>query len=167
MMIREGQLKDAADIAKLLIRTWQQAYRGIFPTTFLRGLKASDQQKRHEKYLELKEVSYLLLREKEELYGFISFGPPRDKAMKGTIEIYAFYVSPEYQGKGWGTHLFQAFQSKSGIQKVSVEVFKSNPFLKFYMKKGFVPSVEGVIDIGGSPASYFICEWCPSSSDGH
>ena len=38
MTVREAQPRDAAEVAGVHVRSWQVAYRGLFPDDYLDGL---------------------------------------------------------------------------------------------------------------------------------
>ncbi len=42
MTVREAQPQDAAEVAGVNVRSWQVAYRGLFPDDYLDGLRAED-----------------------------------------------------------------------------------------------------------------------------
>ena len=42
LRMREAQPQDAAEVAGVHIRSWQLAYRGMFPDDYLDGLRAED-----------------------------------------------------------------------------------------------------------------------------
>jgi len=56
------------------------------------------------------EVTSILVNEVDgEVCGFIAGGECRDEDLAGYSEVYAIYVSPQYQGAGVGTELLTEF----------------------------------------------------------
>jgi hypothetical protein len=45
--VREAKPQDAADVAGVHVRSWQVAYRGLFPDDYLDGLRAEDRMARY------------------------------------------------------------------------------------------------------------------------
>ena len=77
LRIREANVSDAEGIAKVHVYTWQNAYLGLIPDSFLQGLSVEQGTANREKEL----------------------------ANQG--EIYAIYVKPEFQECGIGAALMR------------------------------------------------------------
>ena len=109
--VRHPVEQDAAGIAQVHVRSWQHAYRGQLPQTYLDGLSASMREESWRRAIRLApaaERPFWVAEAEGEIVGFISSGPSRDEdAPPDTAEIYAIYVDPECWAKGIGTTLLQ------------------------------------------------------------
>jgi GNAT superfamily N-acetyltransferase len=109
--VRQAVAADADPVARVHILTWQAAYRGQIPDSYLDGLNsevparvefwrkqiASQNAGRHEIW-----VASL----GPELEAFAALGPAREEDPSVTGEVYAIYVNPSRWGQGRGRALF-------------------------------------------------------------
>lgn len=144
LTIRKAELKDAAQIAKMHVETWQIAYRGHIPEDYLNKLSVEE---RTQKWIGIlssqknKNLTFLALDENEVL-GFCSVGPTEDKRLsKITGELHALYVHPSKHRQGLGSALMKTGVDKlikQGFKKAIVWVLKSNKSaLQFYETAGW------------------------------
>lgn len=110
-LVRRAVPEDAEAIAEVHIRTWQTAYRGQLPDSYLDRLgeeleRRSDmwrteivtpRSSRHEVWV---------AEARGKLAGFVGLGPSRDLDPNLSGEVYAIYVSPSSWGQGIGRSLF-------------------------------------------------------------
>ena len=113
MSIRPAQPRDAAEIARIHVRTWQAAYRGQLPEHFLKSLDTEIEQRtarwegliaraasRHQRQL--------LALDGDRIVGFVTFGPSDEEPDPAIGEVYAIYVDPGSWDRGFGRELFAA-----------------------------------------------------------
>ena len=154
-MIVEAKIENAYDIARIHVCTWQAAYKGIMPETYLENLSIDKRQKRWESLLQdSKRNTLITTNEAGELVGWSSCGLSRDKDVSGVAELYAIYIHPDYWGKGFGRELMIASETlmKSlGFSKITLWVLKKNSRTRhFYKKAGYLcDGTEKQIEIGG------------------
>lgn len=109
--IRAAGLDDATAIGACHVRSWQAAYAGQFPQTFLDGLDPDARAAGWRRYLQADDHDREALTVAEvdaEVVGFASVGPCRDPDRAGTGELYAIYLLPEVWGRGVGRTLTAA-----------------------------------------------------------
>jgi ribosomal protein S18 acetylase RimI-like enzyme len=112
--IRPAQPRDAAAIALIHVRTWQAAYRGQLPETYLRSLDAELDQRtaRWERSIAnatARGQHQLVAEESGRIVGFVTFGPSEDEPVDPEVgEVYAIYVDSGYWDRGYGRDLFAA-----------------------------------------------------------
>jgi GNAT superfamily N-acetyltransferase len=102
--VRAARPEDAADIARVHVRSWQVAYRGLLPDEYLDALKPDQRAASYRFDSEwaahpLRIVAF----DGDELVGFANQGPCREDASIG--ELYAIYVDPDRWGQGVGKQL--------------------------------------------------------------
>ena len=161
--IRVAQPKDAARIAEIHVRTWQSAYRGQFPDTFLDQLKAEQREPQWTHTIEQSPpggsviVAVTNRGTDEQIIGFCSFGPARtgdDDPETG--EVYAIYINPVHQGIGAGKALMAAGEHalhEAGFRMAMLWVLEGNiPARIFYERLGWrADSEPQPAEISGHP----------------
>lgn len=156
-LMRDGTPDDAASVAKVRIDTWRQAYAGIVPADHLARLSyeegAKKLRERFETYAELNR--FLLVGEDPsgEVVAFANSGPERDGDPIYKGEVYAIYVLPDCQQKGFGRQLMARSAERlrlAGIDTLLVWVLAANPHRGFYDRLGGEPVRERDVEIGGA-----------------
>ncbi len=113
--IRAAEFADIPEIARIHVRSWQEAYAGQVPQDYLDNMNVEDRQKKWEEIFHGKTTEddnlYLALEDNKPV-GFISFGRGRDDEMQKSGEIYAVYLLREAWGKSAGYALFKTAQQK-------------------------------------------------------
>src|SRR5688572_8422042 len=103
MIIREATPSDARAIAEIHVRSWQAAYQGIVPDSFLESLSVDQRERSWRQSLEGSGLVTSVLEERGEMLGWISVGPSRDEGEQpSTREIWAIYVEPKHWRRGVG-----------------------------------------------------------------
>lgn len=110
--IRRAEIRDAADLAQVHVRSWQVAYRGQLPDDFLDQLdddvpRRTSQWERSIESAPERRWTQLVAEDAGRVVGFIGFGPARDEPDR-TGEVYAIYVQPDAWGRGFGRSLMTA-----------------------------------------------------------
>jgi ribosomal protein S18 acetylase RimI-like enzyme len=114
MSIRPALPRDAALIALLHIRTWQAAYRGQLPDSFLAALDSEIDQRtaRWERSIanaEARGEHQLVALDGDRVVGFVTFGPSADEPREPRVgQVYAIYVDPGNWDRGYGRDLFDS-----------------------------------------------------------
>jgi GNAT superfamily N-acetyltransferase len=110
LRIREAEPKDAASIAEIHVRSWQDAYRGQLTDDYLDDLNVEERLEQHRQSLEspMPEWRTWLAEEDGRPAAFAVTGPSQDSdADPKTAELYAIYLQPERLGTGLGRTLFE------------------------------------------------------------
>jgi len=139
-MIRPADLPDADAIATIHVRTWQSTYRDLLPTDYLARLSVSQRKAFWEDELRHARSRILVFEDNHRVCGWISAGASRDADSHGAQEIYAFYVEPEQQRRGIGTHLLTAAEASLPTSgDLTIWVLSGNHgALAFYESRGYV-----------------------------
>lgn len=142
--IRKAEIKDIPAIAKVHVRTWQVHYRGQMPDEYLDNLSVQEKTDKWQKNLaSLKSnESVFVLEDLDQILGFCWVGPSRDdKDEDDSGSLYAIYVLPDNQGKGFGSALMKVgldFLRSQGFIRATLWVLKSNiTSIKFYESQGW------------------------------
>ncbi len=165
IVIREATVGDEAAIAKVHVRSWQEAYKGLMPQAYLDELSAElesriDMWKRTltnpKRWAWVAESNYGIV-------GFVLFGPPRDPNREGYIELGAIYLLESEKGKGTGFSLLSAGFNRMrdlGYKKAYCWVLEGNPTIKFYERSGASFSNQIKDDeIGGKQFKELAYDW--------
>jgi ribosomal protein S18 acetylase RimI-like enzyme len=166
--IRLALVEDASAIARVNVRSWQRAYRGILPDSFLDALEPSLREGRWREALgqQSLEGRFTYVAEQlagadglsAEIIGFASGGPERDGLLAGGIaydgEVYALYLAPGHERRGYGRRLLAASAEQmveSGKKSIVIWALKENREARaFYKALGGVLAAEKTVTIGPS-----------------
>lgn len=154
--IRVATEGDAADIARVHVRSWQEAYAGIVPDAYLASLDADARIAQWRTYLREgpgEEIRTWVALSKGRVIGFITVGPSRDEdARRGDQEIFSIYLDPGTWGHGVARDLLRTVIGEIGEKTpVSLWVLADNERARhFYRRHGFqADGVERYDEIGG------------------
>ncbi len=146
--VRAATVHDASQLAAIHVRSWQEAYRGLLPQTYLDALDTCDRTERWRRAVRRTDwvrAGVLVAVPDRDLIGFTRFGPTRDRD-DDTVEvgeIKEMYLLPEAWGKGLGRRLMTTSLSRltaAGYAQVTLWVLASNlRARRFYESGGWVP----------------------------
>jgi GNAT superfamily N-acetyltransferase len=130
MLLRAAKIQDAMAVARVHVRSWQAAYRGLLPAEYLDGLKPEDRAGRYVFENPDTAKPWTIVAEVDGLIaGFATTAPARDADVEGWGELYALYVDPDYWGRGIGAELMKAARARLvelGFQQATLWVMKGN-----------------------------------------
>jgi len=144
MLLRRAEPADEAAVARVHVRSWQVAYRGLLPDRYLDALQPEDRA-----------VSYtfgdsapgrpatVVAIEQDAICGFATIGPTRDTHRAGSGELYAIYVDPASWGRGLGRALMNDARDRlalQGFEEGRLWVLVGNERAeRFYREDGWLP----------------------------
>lgn len=144
--VRSATRDDAHAIARVHVRLWQGAYRGLVPYAILNALSVEQRRTIWHQLLANDDGMFTLVAERNaELVGFCSIATPsRDEdATEQTCEVTAIYVAPSAWRAGIGRALLATALDEvrqHGWREVTLWVFAANAGARaFYDGFGFVP----------------------------
>jgi GNAT superfamily N-acetyltransferase len=142
-VVREARPDDAEAIARVHVRTWQEAYTHAFPADALASLSVERWTAQWQEWLEPGDITVLVAEEGGEVRAFASAGPSRDE--EGVGELYAIYVEPSRWGRGLGLDLILETERRlrgAGFRAAMLWVLEDNPHARgFYESGGWAPEV--------------------------
>lgn len=153
--VRPAGPQDAAGIARVHVETWQQAYAGIVPESYLAALDVEQRAAVWRRDLAPGSlVRVWVATAGDDVLGFASLGPSLDEdADPGTLQVYAIYVEPGMWGSGAARDLLRsALEDVPPRVPVTLWVFADNERARhFYRRHGFQPDgTERTQEIGGA-----------------
>jgi ribosomal protein S18 acetylase RimI-like enzyme len=154
--IRPAVASDASGVARVHVQTWQTAYRGVVPDAYLDSLSVTQREKFWRESIARGTPELLVAEVDSQVVGWASFGPSRDPGVpRGTGELEAIYVLPDYWGTGAGRALWLMARSRlieRGFAAATLWVLMDNArAIRFYRAAGFVPeaATEKQLEVGG------------------
>ena len=134
-MIRRATVEDAPGIAEAHARTWQAAYRHVFPAEALDALDAENREPRWRQNVVDPDVPVFVAVERGSVLGFVAVGPSRDPDCDG--ELWGVYVVPEAWGKGVGAVLMETGLDylRAHFREAILWVLDENPRARRYYEK--------------------------------
>ena len=140
--IRRALPGDAEQIAAVHDGAWREAYRGLIPGRELERLiarRGPDWWRR----AVAQGSRLLVLSLHGTIGGYVSYGRNRAPSMDFDGEIFELYLSPEYQGMGFGARLFKAARhdlAANGLDSTLVWTLSDNDrAVAFYRRLGGEP----------------------------
>jgi GNAT superfamily N-acetyltransferase len=144
MEVRLATDADADGIAGVQERTWQVAYRHVFPVEELdRGGFIQPQRWRDRIARPPTGWTTFVAERDGAVTGFTSVGPSRDE--RGIGELYAIYVEPEEWSTGTGRALIERAEAElcRSYAEATLWVLEDNPRARaFYERAGWSPDGE-------------------------
>jgi ribosomal protein S18 acetylase RimI-like enzyme len=133
--VRPAAPPDARRLAFVHVRSWQTAYRGIFPDAYLDGLD-QELKLREERWKERLEkvpapdFAFVATVPEEGIVGFSRGGAARPPHFGLDGELSGLYLLTEYRGLGAGRTLMRAVAGaleQAGFRRMLVWVLTRNP----------------------------------------
>jgi len=137
--IRKNLLKDQAQMARIKVDGWKNAYDSIISQAYLKSLNYEEQTERYESsFDEYKDLVFVAVRG-EEVLGYACFNPiPNVDQFES--ELVSLYIKPTEIGKGIGTALLletKKHLASLGRKNMIVWCLSDNePAIQFYEKMG-------------------------------
>jgi len=140
--IRRATLDDVSAIARVHVKTWQVAYRGQMPDSFLDGLSEERRVELWRPLLQPRDHGVLVATWVGAVIGFCDAMRSRDDdATPYTGEVAALYVDPAHWGRGAGHALLTAGVERAraaGHHTLTLWVLATNVRARrFYEREGF------------------------------
>jgi ribosomal protein S18 acetylase RimI-like enzyme len=140
--IRDAEVSDAEAIARIHVRSWQVAYRGMIPDSLLDNLSVQDRVIQWHKRLADHKESTLVVEAGGNIAGWATFGQSRDDdADARTGELTAIYLDPLVWGRGLGKLLYREIEKRlqqAAFTEVTLWVLEVNSRARrFYSSMGY------------------------------
>lgn len=149
--VRKGAQRDAATLAEVFRQSWELAYRGIIPHLHLESM-IRRRDKAWWQNATRGSDGLLVLDVAGVTAGYVTFGRARGRT-KYQGEIYELYLSPSYQGLGFGEHLFEAARHALDERRLNglvVWALTANTVAgDFYWRRGGRPIGKSHDKVGG------------------
>ena len=142
MRIEAANERDGRSIAQVHVASWQAAYAGIVPATYLAALSVEQREAWWSEALAKGEPEVLVARSEGQITGFIAHGPCRDPGAPPDFgEVWALYVLGSHWSSGVGRalwlHALERLRAR-GFRLVTLWVLARNERgRRFYDAAGF------------------------------
>jgi ribosomal protein S18 acetylase RimI-like enzyme len=142
MDIRPAVESDALGVAKVHVYTWQVAYRGVIPDSYLESLSVINREPVWRESIIKGSPELWVAESNSEIVGWAAFGPSRDGDADETVgELEAIYVTPSFWKKGLGRSLWLTARRRlveRGFASATLWVLRDNlRAIQFYRAAGF------------------------------
>lgn len=153
-MIRRGVLGDEEHLAVVHVRSWQIAYKDIFPSEFLENLDLDRRRDWWRAFLARGE--WVAVAVADEVVGFCTASLSSEDESWG--EVHTIYVDPDHWGEGHGRRLLRAGEGHLrdlGAKRALLWVLEDNQRARsFYEREGWtVGGPFRIEDIAGNQVS--------------
>lgn len=160
--IRSARPADAKALADVHAEAWRLAYRGLIPHLHLERMVTRRSARWWAAAIK-RRAPVLVLQYDGKPVGYTTFGRSRMRHTPYQGEIYEIYVSPVYQGLGFGTRLFRA--ARSALQDarfgglVVWAIADNEIACNFYLGLGGRPISEGAETYGKTTVRKIAFGW--------
>jgi GNAT superfamily N-acetyltransferase len=117
--VRIATVDDAAAVAAVHVRSWQDAYRGMLPDAYLDGLSVERRSEVWSRILsetDLPRTGTFVLEEGLDVIGFVHVAPTRDDDLPAsTGEVTGIYITPTSWRLGGGRQLMDRLTAGHGV----------------------------------------------------
>lgn len=142
MLLRTAMPEDALAIARVHVRSWQAAYRGLIEDAYLDGLRAEDRASRYDFTHANPAKPYTMVAvEDGAIVGFATIMPSRDADLPEAGELAALYLDPERWDRGIGVAMIEAARAelvRRGFKAALLWVLAGNArAMRFYERDGW------------------------------
>lgn len=171
MKIRRATAKDATEIGRVYVETWQSSYAGLLPDEMLARMSDVRQSAWWSRAIaDPREGRGIFVAEDEEMgvVGFGSCGPVREipEGLDGTEarvgEVYTLYVEPDFQNQGLGRRLLDAMFRQlhaDGCDTAILWMLARNPTRFFYEGLGGAPAGRRADRLSGTEVDEVAYAW--------
>jgi GNAT superfamily N-acetyltransferase len=140
--LRDATPEDALAVARVHVRSWQAAYRGLIDDEFLDRLRPEDRAASYRLGDPDPASPHTLVAEAGgEIWGFATTGPCRDADAREAGELVALYVDPPHWRTGSGRLLLAAATDRmraDGFEQGVLWVLRGNEVAeRFYTAAGW------------------------------
>jgi ribosomal protein S18 acetylase RimI-like enzyme len=155
--VRDATPADAGAIAKVLVRSWRAAYRGLLPDDVLAGLSVPEREQFWSGVLTdlPPRTRTAVATITGTVVGFAATGPPlvpADRADPALGDLYALYLTPDVWRRGIGTQLHTAALDRlrsCGFTHAGLWVLDTNDrAIRFYQRHGWTDTGRTQLDRG-------------------
>jgi GNAT superfamily N-acetyltransferase len=169
--IRPAVTSDAAEISKVQVEAWRDAYVGILPDQSLIDMNPGKAAPRWMRIIvQMSDARQFCVAECEgKTVGFCHGGTqrrvldPTRRRRPGAAEIYALYVDPNFQGFGIGSALMLRVAQhlgEAGFTSLALSMLSGNRIARrFYEHLGGVAGEESPSVVMGIPTSEVLYRW--------
>ena len=144
LQVRRATILDAPGIARVRVRTWQKAYRGLIPDTYLDAMSVEANTARAQGWFgEDEQALHWVCTDGDEVVGWTSVFPKsRDSDRgEGTADLAACYALEHVWGRGVGHRMWAIALdtlARKETRSVSLWVLEGNQrAIHFYERQGF------------------------------
>jgi ribosomal protein S18 acetylase RimI-like enzyme len=126
-MIRQAQPEESEAIAVVHVRSWQAAYRDLFPREALAGLSVERRAEMWRGQIASRARAVIVAEDDAVVQGFVAVGPC--EGSEGFGELFAIYVEPSLWGRGIGRELCRAAEEalrEEGFREAILWVWEDN-----------------------------------------
>ena len=165
LVIRDANLEDIPEVAKLHVDSWNNTYKGIIEQDYLDSMK-KNLDKRIERMKEEFHLRKMIVATiNDEIVAFSEFILSNEfsKDLDIECELCGLYVKNEYLKSGIGTQLFDYVRNifiKNHKKKMGLWcVEENNNAINFYQKKGGVVTAKKKFTLAGKEYSEVALEY--------
>ena len=139
MQLRPAEPADALAVARVHVRAWQTAYRGLLPDDYLDQLRPEDRAQKYDfANPNLLAPQTIVATDRDIIHGFATTAPSHEPDLPHHGELIALYVDPDSWGQGFGVGLVSFARARLcslGFRKACLWVVVGNIRAEHFYQK--------------------------------
>jgi ribosomal protein S18 acetylase RimI-like enzyme len=144
LVVRDATAEDALEVARVHIRAWRAAYRGLMPDEYLDGLREQERASRYSLGAAGSGTPETILAVRDgSIRGFASIGSSRDADVPDAGELCALYIDPPHWQEGIGsllmTHGYERLRARGFDEAILWLLVGNEGAERFYRADGWRP----------------------------
>jgi GNAT superfamily N-acetyltransferase len=162
--VRRAAPADGAEIARIHVEAWRDAYAALLPANYLARMDAQIETARWTRNVNRRADNTLVADAEGEVIGYAMVGPARGRTTAPSGEVYALYVDTDWREHGVGRSLvestFDVFRER-GLKHAVIWCLEGN-----FAARGFYQRCGGTLirearleEIGGMPLPIIGYRW--------
>ncbi|MBS9859441.1 GNAT family N-acetyltransferase [Vibrio alginolyticus] len=144
--VRDALKKEVAQIAKIHVDSWQVAYKGLMPKSYIEQFTIERRERMWARVMTEQLAQLIVVERQREIVGFLSYELPNHTSEDKTALVTCCYVTPLHYGQGAGSALLDELETRllsTSVMQISLKALDTNQQgLNFYKKCGFVRTGE-------------------------
>lgn len=144
MQIRRAEPADVLAVARVHVRSWQVAFRGLLPDVYLDGLRAEERASKYDfASTDPRKPQTIVAIQFHTIVGFVTTALAHEAGVADLGALNALYVDPVFWGRGIGTTLIATARARlmeQGFSRACLWVLDGNARAdRFYRNDGWLP----------------------------
>lgn len=129
--VRDALKKEAAQIAKIHVDSWQVAYKGLMPKSYIEQFTIERRERMWARVMTEQLAQLIVVERQGEIVGFLSYELPNHTSEDKTALVTCCYVTPLHYdyGQGAGSALLDELETRllsTSVMQISLKALDTN-----------------------------------------
>ncbi len=161
-LVRAAAPADVPALAEVHVASWRSTYQGLLPSTYLEASTIPRRCSFWQQMLVRPDRISLVAEDRQAVVGLALAGPTITPELGFEGELFALYLLPGHQRRGFGRALLEASRAAlyaQGCRRMMLWVLAGNSARHFYRRMGGRLIAERTEDFAGQPLAELAFGW--------